>query len=81
MARRERRRSFTNEEYGDIIYYYGVARGNSELARREYAAAYPGRRVPDTRVFARSLRRIKESGSVRTLNTGIFFTLDPFNWA
>ncbi|CAH1974045.1 unnamed protein product [Acanthoscelides obtectus] len=35
MAVEQRRRSFSFEEYADILFYYGDARGNAEEARRE----------------------------------------------
>lgn len=41
------RTSFSNEEYADILFYYGAARGNAEQARREYGEVFPNRRLPD----------------------------------
>lgn len=58
-----RRRSFSNEEYADILFYYGVARGNAEQARREYAEIFPDRRLPDARVFSRTFRRVRVRGT------------------
>lgn len=58
------RTSFSNEEYADILFYYGAARGNAEQARREYGEVFPNRRLPDARVFSRTFRRVRERGNV-----------------
>ncbi|XP_041984653.1 uncharacterized protein LOC121737150 [Aricia agestis] len=58
------RTSFSNEEYADILFYYGAARGNAEQARREYGEIFPNRRLPDARVFSRTFRRMRERGTV-----------------
>lgn len=57
---------FTVEEYADIIYVYGLVDGNDSEALREYQRRFPNRRVPDRRVFSRTFRRLKETGSVTT---------------
>lgn len=60
---RRRRRSFTNEEYADILFVYGLARGNARAAQRKYQNRYPNRRVPNHTVFARVYRRARETGN------------------
>lgn len=62
MAQRQQR-DFTNEEYADILFTYGVARGNALAAQREYHRRYPNRRLPDVGVFSRIYRRARETGS------------------
>lgn len=55
---------FNFEEYADIIYVYGFTDGNESEAVREYERRFPNRRVPDRRVFSRTFRRLRESGTV-----------------
>lgn len=55
---------YTNEEYADIVYVYGLCYGNSSHARQRYHEMYPDRRLPDRRVFANTFRRLRETGSV-----------------
>lgn len=54
--------TFTNQEYADIHYMYGLADGNAHEAQRLYAARFPDRRMPDSRVFSSVHRRLCENG-------------------
>lgn len=54
--------TFTNQEYADIHFIYGLADGNAAEAQRLYAERFPDRRMPDTRVFSSVHRRLCESG-------------------
>lgn len=56
---------FTNEEYADIHYFYGLANGNALAAREAYGIRYPGRRLPTDMVFSDIHRRLRETGRVR----------------
>lgn len=58
--------NYSNEEYADFIYYYGLAQGNACRAARLYTAAHPSRRRPHMSVFQATYRRLRESGSVST---------------
>ncbi|XP_068622455.1 46 kDa FK506-binding nuclear protein-like isoform X2 [Battus philenor] len=55
---------YSNEEYADILYCYGLSDGNSLQARREYHLRFPNRRLPSHRVFAAAYQRVRETGSV-----------------
>lgn len=55
---------FTNQEYAEIVFCYGLANGNSGEARREYARRYPTRTVPSRAVFSRTYQRLCDTGSV-----------------
>lgn len=54
--------AFTNEEYADMHLMYGAAWGNAVEARRLYAENFPGRRIPDRRVFQAVDARLRERG-------------------
>ena len=56
--------TFSNAEYADILYFYGLCEGNGAEARREYQRRFPNRRVPNIRVFANTYRMVSESGTV-----------------
>lgn len=58
--------SFTNQEYADIIYVYGLCNGSSNRARQRYRELYPNRRIPHHHVFRNTFRRLRETGSVST---------------
>ncbi|KYN28330.1 hypothetical protein ALC57_02255 [Trachymyrmex cornetzi] len=52
-------RTYSNSEHADIVYLYGFYDGN---ARRENAARFPNRRLPDKLVFSLTFQ-LKETGS------------------
>lgn len=54
---------YSNEEYADMHFYYGLARGNALEARRLYTAAFPQRRRPHREVFVRVHRALRQTGS------------------
>lgn len=55
-------RVFTNREYADIHFVYGLCDGNSGEASREYHRRYPERRRPDPSVFVQTHLRFTEHG-------------------
>lgn len=57
--------AFSNREYADIHYIYGLCDGNALAAQRQYHIRFPGRIVPSSQVFSRVHQRIMESGSVK----------------
>lgn len=57
--------NYSNEEYADIVYCYGLCDGNSLQARREYQLRFPNRRLPSHRVFAAAYQRVRETGSIQ----------------
>ncbi|GBP46632.1 hypothetical protein EVAR_95094_1 [Eumeta japonica] len=58
--------AFTNVEYVNIIYKYGIADINANLARRMYEKRFPMRRLPNVQVFMNTYRRIHENGTDTT---------------
>lgn len=65
--------AYSNPEYADIMYCYGLSDGNAAQARREYQRRFPNRRLPHVSVFGSTYRRISETGSVqrsRQIDTG-----------
>lgn len=54
--------NFSNEEWADIHFCYGLSNGNSLLARRLYEQRYPARRLPNARTFDSIHRRLRETG-------------------
>lgn len=56
-------RTYSNSEYADMVYLYGFCDGNTSAARREYAARFPNRRLPNKHVFSLTFQRLKETGS------------------
>ena len=47
-----------------------MANGNASEARRLYIDKYPNRRAPDPRTFSRVHHRLRETGSVFSVNAG-----------
>lgn len=54
---------YTNAELADMHLFYGRANGNGREARRLYVAAYPNRRAPSHKLFARIHTRLRETGT------------------
>lgn len=67
---------FSNAEYTDMHYYYGMARGNANEAVRLYVNAFPNRRRPSRRVFERVHVNLRESGSFKPLRDQQRFNYD-----
>ena len=44
-------RTFTHEEYADMVYVYGYCNGNANAAVDEYRRRYPMRRTPNRAVL------------------------------
>jgi len=56
---------YTAEEYVDMIFAYGAARGNGLRAQEEYRTLFPNRqRYPDRRTIENSYRIMRETGSI-----------------
>ncbi|XP_011345392.2 uncharacterized protein LOC105283944 [Ooceraea biroi] len=53
---------FSNEEYRDMHYLYGLCDGNAAAAEREYQIRFPRRQHPKRRVFEALHRRMGETG-------------------
>ncbi|XP_066583383.1 histone-lysine N-methyltransferase SETMAR-like [Prorops nasuta] len=56
--------NFTNEEYGQMVYILGEARGVATEAARIYRERYPNRRHPISTTFTDTYRRVLETGNV-----------------
>lgn len=56
---------YSNVEYADIMYCYGLSDGNALEAQRQYQLRFPNRRIPSHRVFAAVYQRLRESGSTQ----------------
>jgi len=55
--------NYTTEEYVDMIYCYGMARGNARAAERFYAELYPNRnRHPSYHTIIQCYRRARRTG-------------------
>lgn len=59
--------TYSNIEYADIVFCYGLCNGNASAARRHYALRYPRRRVPDRSVFTRTYQQLRETGTCQPL--------------
>lgn len=55
---------FTNEEFTDMHFFYGMANGNSYEALRLYRDNFPNRRMPTAQIFERIHRRLRETGQL-----------------
>lgn len=54
---------YSAQEYTDMIYCYGMARGNSRAAERIYAELFPNReRHPSRDTIRQCFRRARETG-------------------
>lgn len=58
---------FTSTELADIHFVYGYCGGSSRSAQAEYFRRFPDRRVPNTRTFDRTHRRLREGTLFRSL--------------
>lgn len=56
---------YTNAEMTDMHFIYGLADGNSLQARRLYIERFPGRNVPDRKIFQNIHRRLHETGTLK----------------
>ena len=54
---------FSNEEYADMVFMYGMCKGNSAAAAREYVLRYPNRRHPCDKTITRVYSTLRETGS------------------
>ncbi|KAJ4444005.1 hypothetical protein ANN_05794 [Periplaneta americana] len=41
---------YTHQEYGDIVYVYGLCAGNATAAVLAYQARFPNRRIPSAQI-------------------------------
>ncbi|GFR22887.1 uncharacterized protein TNCT_521991 [Trichonephila clavata] len=54
---------FTNEEYADMHFVYGLCDGNSRRAEAEYRLRCPLRHSPNRAVFAAIHQKLRETSS------------------
>jgi hypothetical protein len=57
---------FTNAEYADMLYVYGLCDGSATAAVEEYRRGLPMRRIPDRRVFSKVSNTLRECGTLPT---------------
>lgn len=57
--------TYTNEEYCDMHFFYGMARGNATEARRLYCEQYPNRQHPNFKTFPAVHNRLREKGTFK----------------
>ena len=55
-------RTFTHEEYADMVYVYGYCNGNANAAVDKYRRRYPLRRTPNRAVFTNVFCASRELG-------------------
>lgn len=53
---------YTNKEMTDMHFCYGLANGSTPEALRLYREHFPGRQIPDKKLFAEIHRRLGEDG-------------------
>lgn len=53
---------YTNGEYADTHFIYGMCRGNAAAAAEQYRQRYPNRRHPDGPVFIRLHNNLSQFG-------------------
>lgn len=58
--------NYTFQEYCDIHYCYGMARGNSKLAQRLYHERFPNRLLPNHKTFTNVHNRLRETGTFKS---------------
>lgn len=61
---------YSNQEYADIVLFYGKANCNAREAQRLYEQAFPQRRLPHRSVFFSTFERLRETGSVHGSTDG-----------
>ncbi|KAK9727401.1 Helix-turn-helix domain (DUF4817) [Popillia japonica] len=54
--------TFSNEEYADIHFIYGLCNGSARAAVREYRRRFPTRKLPCRTVFSDIHRCLRETG-------------------
>jgi hypothetical protein len=54
---------YPDQELADMHFLYGLAGGNSVVARRLYQGRHPGRRCPDRKSFVSICLRLREHGN------------------
>lgn len=58
---------YTNTEMTDMHFIYGLADGNSLKARRLYIERFPGRNIPDRKLFQNIHQRLHETGALKKM--------------
>ena len=61
-------RTFTHEEYADMVYVYGYCNGSANAAVEEYRRRYPLRRTPNLAVFTNVFRALHECGTLPSVH-------------
>lgn len=57
-------RLFSHAEYADMIFVYGFCNGSAPAAVEEYRRRYPGRVVPNRKVFCRIFNNLRVKGTL-----------------
>ena len=55
--------TYSNVEYADMVFVYGLCNGSAEAAVQEYKRRYPTRRSPGARVFYSTFQHLRDSGT------------------
>ena len=55
--------TFSNVEYADMVFVYGLCNGSAQAAVQEYKRRYPNRRSPSARVFYRVFQHLRDEGA------------------
>ena len=61
-------RTFTDEEYADMVYVYGYCNGNANAAVDEYRRSYPLCRTPNRDDFTNVLCALRECGTLPSVH-------------
>lgn len=61
-------RTFSHEEYADMVYVYGYCNGNANAAVDEYRRRYPLRRTPNRAVFTNVFCALRECGTLPSVH-------------
>src|SRR5215510_1330750 len=64
-------RTFTHEEYADMVYVYGYCNGNANSAVDEYWIRYPLRRTPNRAVFTNVFCELRECGTLSSVHLSL----------
>lgn len=65
--------SFSNHEYADIIFMYGLADGDATRARNLYQERFPSRRLPNAQVFRNTFTKLRETGNLASRRPGLHY--------
>ena len=55
--------TYSNVEYADMVFIYGLCNGSASAAVQEYSRKYPDRRCPSAKVFYSVFQHLRDHGS------------------